>query len=286
MTRCCPLLAYKWVPVPAETVPSNDAAPPVDLETVSAANAPCPVGQDLPLQNRERKKSVREVVAFAKQLSRKDKKEKIQKAPRLFLQKSCEALRDGHTILSLFFHERWDFPRSDRVLIFLAYLMSQFFVIGLFRNSGVIQDQWVCTPAVSDALLWRAMDYLNGTDGLVNGAAASSIIWVNGTASSISAKGWCDSMCGSNSTIQQNVKRGSNPKTNGRKGTGGVGGSRRPVNFDEHLSPLERQCNGFCDCVSQPPELVYLVSYALLVILLSSLPVTIMAASLPKGREG
>jgi hypothetical protein len=217
MTRC-PLLAHKLETATAETVPSNED-PPVELETGTAENAPPskgtpPLGKDPPLQ---KQKSVREAVASIKQLSWKDKKKKIQKGPRLFLQNSWEVLADGHAILSLFFKEKLNFPRSDRVLVFLAYLMSQLFVIGLIRNSAVIQDRWVCTPALSDALLW---DALNGTDGLINGTAASSIIWVNGTASSIRAKGWCDSDCGSNYTITQNTKT----KRKGKNGRGGGGG--------------------------------------------------------------
>jgi hypothetical protein len=218
-----------------------------------------------------------------KQPSGKDMKEKIQKAPRLFLQKSWEALRDGHTILSLFCNEKSNFPRSDRVLVFLAYLMSQFFVIGLFRNSAVIQDLWVCPPALSDALLW---DALNGTDGLINGTAASSIIWVNGTASSISAKGWCKSECGSNSTIKQKTKTAANTRRKKGKGGGGggLGGGGRDAST-EIVSPLEQQCNDFCDCASQRPELVYIISHAILVVLYSGLPVTIMAVLFKVGYQ-
>jgi hypothetical protein len=277
MTRC-PLLAYKLETVTTETVPSKGTSP-VELETVMAENAPpskvAPQeGNDPPQQKR---RSVGEAMASLKQRSWKHKKEKIQKAPRLFLQKSWEALTDDHTILSLFFSGRSNFPRSDRVLVFLAYLMSQFFVIGLFRNSAVIQDQWVCTLALSDALL---RDALNGTDGLINGTAASYIIWINGTASSIGAKGWCDSECGSNSTIKQNTKTAPNSR---RKKGGGGGGGGGGTTSTVIVSPMEQQCNDFCDCASQPPEAVYIISHAILVILLSSLPVTIMAVSFTIG---
>ncbi len=284
----------------AETVPFQ-YRPPVELETVTVEIAPPakdapPVGKDPPLQKQrsvreamasmklQKQRSVREAMASMKQPSGKEMKEKIQKAPRLFLQKSWEVLKDGHAILSLFCNDKSNFPRSDRVLVFLAYLMSQFFVIGLFRNSAVIQDQWVCPPAMSDASLWRVMESLNETDDLINGTAASSIIWVNGTASSISAKGWCDSQCGSNSTIKRNTKTSANVR--GKKGGGRRGGGAQGEGTStEILSPLEQQCSDFCDCASQPPELVYIISNAILVILLSGLPVTIMAVSFKVGYQ-
>jgi hypothetical protein len=57
-----------------------------------------------------------------------------------------------------FSQENVGFPRSDRVLVFLAYILSQIWVAGLFRNSEVIQPVWVCTSTSSGELQWGAMN--------------------------------------------------------------------------------------------------------------------------------
>ncbi len=85
----------------------------------------------------------------------------IKKALLNFLRNAWTSLSSEHSILSIFFQENVEFPRSDRVLVFLAYILSQLWVTGLFRNSGVIQPVWVCTSTSSGELQWGAM---NATD--------------------------------------------------------------------------------------------------------------------------
>jgi hypothetical protein len=46
---------------------------------------------------------------------------------------------EGHRLFSLYFRSDINFPRADRVLCLMAYLMAQLFGVGLFQNSAVIQ---------------------------------------------------------------------------------------------------------------------------------------------------
>jgi hypothetical protein len=85
-------------------------------------------------------------------------------------------LSEEHEILNIIFKHQANFPRSDRVLMVLASLLSQLWVTGLFTGNGLIQAQLACALTSSGVLRWGGAS--NSTD-------------------------WCDSHCisvGQNST--------------------------------------------------------------------------------------
>ncbi len=211
---------------------------------------------------------------FVKQLTWKDMKVAIRKTSRLVLRNARDSLTNGHRILSMFWHDKASYPRSDRVFVFLAYLLSQLWIIGLFQNSGVIQPMWVCTPTLSDELLWAALT-LNGT----NGDDSSIHDWVQVHDNNVSSihglgLGWCRSECASNSTIvkQQPVQKTSSGPKKGKEDA-------------QQQPPLTELCARFCDCEKRAPELVYIISHAILVALLSSVPVTLMVVLFELGHQ-
>jgi hypothetical protein len=51
---------------------------------------------------------------------------------------AAHSLSMEHKLLSVYFKTKQEFPRSDRVLCVMAYILGELWVVGLFRNSGVV----------------------------------------------------------------------------------------------------------------------------------------------------
>jgi hypothetical protein len=135
--------------------------------------------------------------------------------------KLLSAIPKKHRLLSIVYKEQVHFPRADRVIVLLAYILSQMWVTGLFRNSGVLNEQWGCDPTELGEEQW--------------GIGSNSTTW-----------------CSDNCVPEECGEEGPLPG---------------------QLCEAVPACDDFCKCLFQPVELVYLISQAIIVVLLATAPV-------------
>jgi hypothetical protein len=146
--------------------------------------------------------------------------------------KLLSALLEKHRLLSIGFKEQVHFPRSDRVIVVLTYILSQMWVTGLFRYSGVLNEQWGCDPTELGEEQW--------------GIGSNSTTWCSGNC--------VPEECGEEDPLPG------------------------------QLCEAVPACDDFCKCSFRPVELVYLISQAIIVVMLSTAPVLFFNALFTLGH--
>jgi hypothetical protein len=226
-----------------------------------------------------------------------------------------QELLENHRILSIYFKTVASFPRSDRTLCLLAYVLTQMFVVGLFRQSAVIQPTWECAPTPFG--IESACDTSKTDDcGSVDSVAAAHL----------ASEGWCASNCGSGVSIATacSLEDGScfcTSATDGacedelswvdKHGLDCFAWSTRDcwnaaTDETENLEDVRAHCmrscqlcpavfdfkleedmtrEDLCVCKELPPELVYLISHAILVAAFSSIPVGLLLVCFDLGHK-
>jgi hypothetical protein len=157
------------------------------------------------------------------------------------------AIAAQHKLLSIYFTTKVHFPRADRVLCLLAFVLSELFVVGLFRSSPVIQPSWGCATNVRGDELTASMDL---------------------------EADFCALNCGNSTYVQ-----------------GYCGADQEmPCYCDTDAalslkSANDMEADDVCDCMESPPELVFVISHAILVALFSSIPVAVMFVLFQTGYK-
>jgi hypothetical protein len=173
------------------------------------------------MQHSTKRVTLRDVQA----LSAKTTVQSAKVAARVAVTNVLALLSERHQILNIINKHQGNFPRSDRVLMMLASLLSQLWVTGLFQNNGLIQAQWTCTPTSSGDLRW--------------GGASNSTDWCSHCISA-----------GHNSTSSMD----------------------------------KQECAELCVCELQDPETVYMIAHAIFVVLISGVPLGLLALLFTTGH--
>jgi hypothetical protein len=158
----------------------------------------------------------------------------------------------------------------------MAYILSQLFVVALFRQSAVIQPTWACTPTSF------GIAYACGGDVVNDVCSADSIDWCTsncGNTASIAAECSLEEscFCTSNAEVECENDCTSNAEVECES-------DNCPAVFD--FGPAEEiSVEDYCVCEESPPELVYVISHAILVALFSSVPLAILLVAFTVGYK-